>query len=69
MHITDHMELAGMRLGAGPRLIVGAMEGKLMVGGAGGSPSEDESSCVVTGNSDTCDRGATGLFIVLGSCC
>lgn len=57
-----------MRLGVGPRLIVG-MEGKLIVGGAGGSPNEDVSSCVATGNSDTCDKGATALFTALGSGC
>lgn len=63
------MEFAGMRLGVGPKLIVGAIEGKLIVGGAGGSPNEDESSCVATGNNDTCDKGATALFTALGTCC
>ena len=34
-----------MRVGAGPKLIVGATDGKLIVGGTGGSP--DNVACDV----------------------
>lgn len=52
-----------MRFGVGLRLIVGATDGKLIVGGAEGKPSDVNPSCggaSVPGSRDTCVLG-TGL--------
>lgn len=53
------MEVAGIRLGIGPRFMVGATAGRLMVGGAGGSPTP----CIMAGGLvwvETC----AGLLLV-----
>ena len=57
--------MEGIRLGLGPKLMVGATVGKLMVGGPWGNPVEDTPPplCARELDTGTCVTGKVGLLI------
>lgn len=54
-----------MRLGVGPRLIVGATVGKLIVGGAGGSPCREG---VALGAAELATAAVDGTCELVANC-